>query len=485
MKKGRLARSIERRVARLAMSLPQLWATLAVAVPAIAVLGSLSTVDLAYHVRLGEQMLRSHHLVRSDSLSYTAGGLPWLDQQWLAQVLLALVFRAARWEGLALLRVALVSSTFTFLVLACRAAGIDLRRSAWLCLASFVVGLGSLALRPQLFGLLLFAMSLWLVAGRRAHPRRLWWMAALAAVWANVHGSFFFAPVLLGLAWVEDRRDGDRRSGRTLRLAFLAGAATLVNPFGVRVWDYVLDLTTDPVVRRFAGEWQPPSVRSFFGAIFFLSIAAVAVVLARRDRPVPWLTLLSLGVFAAFGLQAYRGVIWWGLAAAPVLAGLLAADTFPKRKTEPAPAGVHTVLAACVVGVSLITFPFWGKTGADPPARLVSPAPREITDAVRANLAPGDHMFNAQRFGSWFELALPDRPVFVDSRIEAFPASVWSDYVAVSDGREGWQTILDDRQVRVVVADREEQTLLIPLIQRDPAWRLVLDDADGLVFVRN
>ena len=50
----------------------------------------------------------------------------------------------------------------------------------------------------------LFAITVWLVFNRRRHPTRLWWIPPIVAVWANVHGSFFLAPVLLGLAWLED-----------------------------------------------------------------------------------------------------------------------------------------------------------------------------------------------------------------------------------------------------------------------------------------
>ena len=51
---------------------------------------------------------------------------------------------------------------------------------------------------------------------------------------------------------------------------------------------------------------------------------------------------------------------------------------------------------------------------------------------------PGDRLFNPQPWGSWFEFAVPDLPVAIDSRIELFPAQVWDDYAAVVGGREGW-----------------------------------------------
>src|SRR5206468_11551856 len=102
-----------------------------------------------------------------------------------------------------------------FVYLACRAAGPRPRVAAGLTLGAFAVAWTSLTLRPQLLAAMLFALTLWLVVGRRRHPRRLLWVPVVVAVWANVHGSFFLGPVLLGLAAFQDvfeRWPGSRRA---------------------------------------------------------------------------------------------------------------------------------------------------------------------------------------------------------------------------------------------------------------------------------
>ena len=55
---------------------------------------------------------------------------------------------------------------------------------------------------------------------------------------------------------------------------------------------------------------------------------------------------------------------------------------------------------------------------------------------------PGDRVLVPQRWASWFEFALPDLPVAVDSRIELFPTEVWADYLAVARGGDGWEDVL-------------------------------------------
>ncbi len=111
-------------------------------------------------------------------------------------------------------------------------------------------------------------------------------------------------------------------------------------------------------------------------------------------------------------------------------------------------------------------------------------APVALTNELGHVLSPGDRIFNVQRWGSWFELSLPDNPVFVDSRIELFPGHVWNDYLSVSNGKEGWDDILDRWGVRAVAANRDQQALLIRLLERDPRWRLVYSDDEGVIFLR-
>ena len=70
-------------------------------------------------------------------------------------------------------------------------------------------------------------------------------------------------------------------------------------------------------------------------------------------------------------------------------------------------------------------------------AMLVADAPVALTTQLGRLLKPGDRIFNLQRWGSWFELSLPDNPVFVDSRIRVASARVIEspDVLIASDHR--------------------------------------------------
>ena len=231
------------------MTLPRLWAFLAIALPTLAALiAAMSSVDLTYHLRAGAQILAGDGIPAVDTWTFTAAGLPWFDQQWGAQVVLSAAYQMAGWTGLVILRAGLVALIFGCLFEIGRRHGLGLRLAAWLALAAFVVSAPALALRPQLGGMALFAVTLLLVTDRRAHPARLWVIPVLVAVWANVHGSFFLGPLVLVLAWLADVHDRIERPHRTLLIAVVSGLAACLTPFGPAVWAYAVGLSVNPEV---------------------------------------------------------------------------------------------------------------------------------------------------------------------------------------------------------------------------------------------
>ena len=259
---------------------------LPVAIPVVVSLATrMVAIDLAYHVRAGEQVLRGT-IPRADTWTFTVAGTPWLDQQWGAQVLLASAHRAEGSHAIALLRAGLIGLTFALVYLACRAKGASPRTSSLLSLGGFVVCLQTLAMRPQLFAVLRCSPLVVDPGGPPRASRTVWALPVLAIVWANVHGSFVLRP-LAGAAWRWSRTD---RAGHPRRQA--AGPDRRGAPRS-RPWSTPSasasgatcgDLRTNPSIRDTITEWAPMSVSTFSGIAFFLTAAVIAGWLARRER---------------------------------------------------------------------------------------------------------------------------------------------------------------------------------------------------------
>lgn len=56
--------------------------------------GLLNDSDTYWHIRAGEWMLAHGQVLRADVFSYTAANAPWHTQEWLAEIAMALSWRA-------------------------------------------------------------------------------------------------------------------------------------------------------------------------------------------------------------------------------------------------------------------------------------------------------------------------------------------------------------------------------------------------------
>jgi hypothetical protein len=475
---------------RWAISRGALLALMAVLLPAAAsLLAAVLTEDIAYHLRSGALMLESGAVLDKDRFTFTVFGEPWLNQQWAASVVFAAVYDSAGWLGLLLLRSALIGTAFGFVYLACRAMEASRSVSSLVTVGAFVVAATNLALRAQLFGVVFFAGVLAILAWRHRHPWLLALIPFLMVAWANTHGSFFVGWAAIGVAFLEDVAARRRLSWAILAVGVLSVLATLVTPWGMGTWAYVVELSSNPVIAAIVSEWQAPTLETATGIFFFASVALVVALLLYRGRVISWLQVLWLGGLVLLGLMAARSVVWWAIGAAPIVAVLVVGlEVRGRRMGDPAfdaPRGVgYTAIAGLLIVLTLAVVPFYR-----PGDRLYGPegvvqhAPRGVTEALAAVAGPDDRLYAAQRWGSWLEFALTEVPVMVDTRIELFDSETWSDYLAVAGGRADWAEVLDRWDVTLVALEAGNETLK-PFIEAHAGWDLLHEDAEGAVYRR-
>ncbi|HUF59122.1 MAG TPA: hypothetical protein VMR89_06560 [Actinomycetota bacterium] len=437
-------------------------------------------IDLAYHVRAGELALGTGELVRADPFTFTRSGLPWLNQQWGAQVVFASAHRIWGWAGVAATYAAAIGAGFCLLYRNCRRAGSDVRTAAVLTILGFLVGASSLGARPQALAVPLFGLT-WLLLSRR--DGWTWLVPVVAVVWANIHGSFVLAPLLATFA-LGDEVVSRRSPLRSALVVVATIAATAAGPFGLTLWSYVVDVSTHDTIRNTVAEWRPPSPLSGAGSLFWLSGVAVVVVALTRRTTVKAMDIARLLVFFALGAVALRSTVWWALAAPPVVAGWLASPE--PRAERPALFAPGSKVATAALSLTLLVAAFLSRSGTDPvtgaPKRLAADAPEVLAGATRRALPTGSPLLVFQPFASWFEYSLAGYPVMVDSRIELFPAEIWRDYDTAIVAGDGWQAILERYEISGVILP--PGAVLARELREDPAWRLGTEGPAGSVFVR-
>jgi hypothetical protein len=236
------------------------------------------------------------------------------------------------------------------------------------------------------------------------------------------------------------------------------------------------------VIRNTISEWAPTSLSSLPGWLTVGSALAVAWILIVRRKPVPWTALVTLAGTFLLAMSAQRAIVWWGLVAPVVLAGILSGDPTEEdratRTPKPESRGPARMVVATLVLAVILLLPWFRGSSVQ---IFLTAAPPGLTGAVQ-RLPAGSRLMVHQPWGSWFEFAVPNDFVFVDSRIEIIPEDVWKDYGQVGFAGADWREVLDSQQVDAIVAEKDWP--LLDDLENDPAWRSIYEDADGELFVR-
>lgn len=261
--------------------------------------------DFWWHVKAGEVLWQTRHMIDLDPFAYTRAGLPYLaTHEWLSQLLLYGVFHTFGATGIAVLRF-LCSVLMFGLVLA-----IDPRRlwpNALLALAGAIVVRQGLIERPQLFSNVLFAavlfFALQLLDGQERHRwKTVGILCVLQVFWVNLHGAAALLTLpVVGVVCIQLLLDHHGRKEEWLFGAGAIGAllmAMLLSPNGWHNLTYVFLLFTDQTA-EFIAEWSPhpwPQYLSQMGLFWGAAIASTAAL--RRHRTAMILLLLGMGILS-------------------------------------------------------------------------------------------------------------------------------------------------------------------------------------------
>ncbi len=175
--------------------------------------------------------------------------------------------------------------------------------------------------RPQLFSTLFFTVLLTvLTTVEGGDTRALFALPVVFLFWANLHGGWILGAGVLGI-WTATQVLNPRRAAsdrRNIAIAAVASAAaTLVNPFGIGLWTFLLQ--TVGVDRADITDWQPVTYSTDI-LIVWLSIAATCGVLLFRARRMPsFFTATTLGVLAVGSFRVLRLESFFALSAVMLL----------------------------------------------------------------------------------------------------------------------------------------------------------------------
>jgi hypothetical protein len=296
--------------------LERLLPLLVVAVACVFALRRLDDFDVWWHLAAGRWIVGHRAVPHADTLSYMSAGRPWINLQWLYEVLLYALYQVGGAGALVLAAALLFGLATAVLVCNLRLAVTPLGAAvigAWVT----AIAQERFSVRPEMASFLLVQALLWVFAtARRDEGRRLWLVPLLMLLWVNVHTLFMIGIfiILCHMAGVVAARvpllprawqEGSVLTPAARRRVLLAGTVsvlvTVVNPYFTdgalypfRLLTYfghsnVYAQTIGELHSPFSGYFPTPSVGAyqlfFFYSVGVVGLAGVLTALAgRRGR---------------------------------------------------------------------------------------------------------------------------------------------------------------------------------------------------------
>jgi hypothetical protein len=311
------------------------------------------------------RLVAAHGVPHHDYFTQMAHGVRWIDQQWLAQLLMYELQRLGGFQLLTVVYVLITSAAFAASIAAARRLnGQDLHVLAMLPLGAFFYLVTAVAIRTQGFAYPLFIATLYLLAtdiraGRAL--RRTWWVLPMLVIWANLHGSVTVGvglAVLYGLIQLVGSVRGGRvistLGARALAFIVLPPLTLLVTPYGISIVHYYRVTLLNPEFGKLVTEWKPVTSVPLLAVPLFVLIAGTLYTLVRTWRRTPVFELLVLVVLGFGAVDAVRNITWFGLAVMTLLPSAIS----KLKGDRPAPlrrARINRVFAILVVALAVLT----------------------------------------------------------------------------------------------------------------------------------
>lgn len=368
--------------------------------------------DTWWHLHSGRTMWETGSLLTTERFSFASGGQGLDNHWWLTQLL---YFAAFSIGGPMLLAVVAGAFAFGATVGAFRLTSGSTEVRLVLLIGLILCTAPEWSVRPQVVSLALLAATAHLII-----RDKVWWLPIVCLFWGNAHAMVIFGVVMAGALLLEAIIWSRERLSSSVAILGLCAAAPMVSPLGWRYWPRVLATVSTSRDLQIQ-EYRTPL--ELTDLPFWLLVAALVWLTLRARKSVTALqpgrraVLIAAFVLAAAAFSAARNIAFFAVLAAPSIAVLI--PNLPsRRRIRPAKWPAYLMLSIEAAAMTAFIGTQWAEGG-----RALGWQPLEAS-AISAVRGCEGRLFNTLEDGGPLMWTLRDRPVFVDSRMEAYPQSL-------------------------------------------------------------
>ncbi|MBI2621398.1 MAG: hypothetical protein HYW63_01975 [Candidatus Levybacteria bacterium] len=367
--------------------------------------------DFGWHMKMGELML-AKGIPKNDPFSYTMPSYPFVDHEWLTDIILYLIYQNIGYASLAVLfgLIAVLSILIMF----------RSRQDQSYFLVPFILGAGSLlpssGVRPQVISWLFFSILVSFFFDEKIYKRLRIFLPVFFLAWANLHGGFaigiFTLATFIFFKFLKDKKI----NFIDIWVVIFCALATLINPYGINLWKEIYMSASDSSLRWGIQEWAPAF---FFFNVPLITLVCLSAFLVIRFRKNFGLfeKALYLGLLLA-GLSSVRHMPFFVLVSLPLLSksiGFLGKEAervkygrqrFKKAYTFMVALSIFTVIVPLVSGKDLLF-------------SRQSAYPADALGYLKRNPGSGN-LFSEYGWGGYLIWRYPEKKVFIDGRMPSW-----------------------------------------------------------------
>jgi hypothetical protein len=445
--------------------------------------------DNWWHVKVGLDMLDSHALPTVDIYSHTFAGHAWIAKEWLGQILFALSYNAAGWNGVVALVAATVALT-AFLMAWYLSAWLKPTLALALALAMTMLISPVFTARPHIFTLpIIVVWTAHLFAAAREERAPPFWLLGLLCLWANLHATFTFGFVIAAFAGLDFLvRARFSRPGRLagwIAFGLLCPLVSLINPYGIKAILATFTVAYGNEAVPYINEWRPfaASVDHVQAAALLLATLGLLVSGFR----IGWTNALFV-IFALYVYMSHTRFVYLFFLLVPIVLAFELARQFPalsfKTWKDQERDGLERLFgnrfwqicgigAVALAGVSM----FANSAGRISPSAKTSAS--GAIDYAKTQSLPGN-VLNSYNFGG--TLIFHGIKTYIDGRTDQL---FLGGFTKTDDdlGRSGGKPILREQIVKHAIAWALLTTddPRIPFF-KELGWRQTYADAHAVIY---
>jgi len=469
-----------------------------------------SSTDEFWHIKTGEYIVQhGYKLPQTDIFTFTAEKYPWVNHEWLSQIVFFHVYHTTGFKGFVVFKSVIILAAFGLVYLVAR----KVSGNSWISLAvTLLAALASrhtLYPRPFIFTYLFIPVYLYYlydIQEKGAKLRDFLLFPLLMVVWVNLHGGsilgimlpgFFLAGNGIRWVWKSFIKKTPEPDGLkiVLHLGIITGSvalASLINPWGWHVFELTSKVMTDKNLVSLIGELQPPDFNFTHYYLVLLILTGLAVI--PSFKKVYLADVLLLLFFGQQSLSHVRHLPLYSIIAAPIVSRhiVLGVQYLTNKGKTSIQLWIPRIVMISIVGLAFHILILNHQLELNREF-MTGPGYRESSYPVKACDFLMSHPFTGRLFneinssGYIMFRVFPRHKIFTDNRFDLFGSDFLPDFYTILLAKPEMNQTLDKWDINLILFDYKNPDTdnLFFTLSASTSWVMAYQDETYAIYLRN